>query len=81
MWTRESLEAAVAKRARTLPGLTPGTVYIGPADPNAVAGKDSYVAIVFGGGPFGRPALRKLAPRYSRYIDEAVAKFIRKRGF
>ena len=57
MWTRESLEAAIAKRARTLPGLTPGTVYIGPADPNAVAGKDSYVAIVFGGGPFGRPAL------------------------
>ena len=30
---------------------------------------------------FLRAALRKLAPRYSRYIDEAVAKFIRKRGF
>ena len=57
MWTRESLEAAIAKRARTLPGLTPGTVYIGPLDPTQVAGKDAYVAITFGGGPFGRPVL------------------------
>ena len=30
---------------------------------------------------FLRAALRKLAPRYSRYIDAAVEKFIRKRGF
>ena len=30
---------------------------------------------------FLRAALRKLAPRYSRYIDAAVEKLIRKRGF
>ena len=55
MWTRASLEAAIARRAEGVPGVE--SVYIGPPNKADIKGKRSYVAVVFGGGQWGRPAL------------------------
>ena len=71
MWTRQALEAAIAKRARNIPGLSAGNIYIGkPAA--GIAGKPSAVVVLSGGSEFGRPALDP-APRE---FDIAVSAFV-----
>ena len=69
MWTRESLEAQIAKRARNIPGLSAGNIYIGkPAA--GIAGKPSAVVVLSGGSEFGRPALDP-APREFNVVVSA----------
>ena len=70
MWTRESLEAQIAKRARAVPGVE--SVYIGPADPAAIKDQRSYVAVVYGGGQWGRPTLNTQPRRYDMIVSAFV---------
>ena len=70
MWTRESLEAQIAKRARAVPGVE--SVYIGPANPAAIKDRRSYVAVVFGGGQWGRPTLNTQPRLYDMIVSAFV---------
>ena len=70
MWTRESLEAQIAKRARAVPGVE--SVYIGPPNPAATKDQRSYVAVVYGGAQWGRPTLNTQPRRY----DISVSAFV-----